>query len=273
MSHAAVSLKRSQSIMEIAVISAAMNEKKVWRTPQFSLELAAGSRDIAAAQRLRFRVFVEEMGARATVHSPEREHDYFDPWCEHLIVRDRASGDVVGTYRVLTTDNARRLGAFCAEREFDLTRLRHLRRQLVELGRACVDPAYRTGATSSLLLSGVAKIARARGASHLIGCASISMNDGGANAAAVYAQLARRYLAPTEHRVIPRSPLAALADPTAPTWVMPPLIKAYLRLGAWIGGEPAWDPDFNVADLLVFLPIVRAEARCARPFAHDRQAA
>ena len=253
--------------------SAAVNEKEIERTPQLSLELAAGSRDLAAAQRLRYRVFVEEMGARATVHSPGREHDYFDPWYEHLIVRDRASGDVVGTYRVLTAENARRLGAFCAEREFDLTRLGPLRRRLVEVGRACVDPAYRTGAAGMLLLSGVARIARERGASHLIGCASISMTDRGANAAAVYTQLAHRYLSPTEYRVVPRSPLAALANPIAPTWVIPPLIRTYLLLGAWIGGEPAWDPDFNIADLLVLLPIARVETRCARQFAQERQAA
>ncbi len=255
------------------MISAAMNEVGFDGTPQLSVELAAGSADIAAAQRLRYRVFVEEMGARVTVHSPGREHDYFDPWCEHLIVRDRASGDVVGTNRMLTTDNARRLGAFCAEREFDLTRLGRLRRRLVEVGRACVDPAYRTGAAALLLLSGVAKMARERGASHLIGCTSISMTDCGANAAAVYTRLARRHLAPTEYRVVPRSPLAALADPIAPTLAIPPLFKTYIHLGAWIGGEPAWDPDFNMADLLVILPIARAETRRARLFAHERRAA
>lgn len=264
--------------MEIGVIPAATNEmptdrKRIDATPQLSLELAAGSGDIAAAQRLRYRVFVEEMGARATVHSPGREHDYFDPWCEHVVARDRRSGDIVGTYRVLTADNARRLGAFCVEREFDLTRIGHLRRKLVEVGRACVEPAYRTGATAMLLWSGVAKLARERGATHLIGCASISMSDRGANAATIYTQLARRYLAPTEYRVIPRSPLAALASPVMPTWTMPPLIKGCLRLGGWIGGEPAWDPDFNTADLLLFLPIARVEARQARQFSQERHAA
>jgi putative hemolysin len=264
--------------MEIGMTPAATNEsvadkRTIDRTPKLSLEFAAGLCDIAAAQRLRHRVFVEEMGARATAHSPEREHDYFDPWCEQMILRDRVSGDVIGTYRILTSDNARRLGAFCAEREFDLTRIGHLRRKLLEVGRACIDPAYRTGATAMLLWSGAAKLARERGATYVISCASISMADRGAHATAVYAKLARRYLAPSEYRVVPRSPLAALANPVTPPWSTPALIKGGLRLGAWIGGEPAWDPDFNTADLLLLLPVTRIETRCAQPLAQDRQAA
>jgi len=136
-------------------------------TPELSLELATGSAGRAAAQGLRYRVFVEEMGAAPRVHSPGREHDYYDPLCEHLIVRHRASAEIVGTYRVLTADNARRVGAFCSEREFDLTRLGHLRRRLIELSRACVDPAHRSGAAPMLLWSGIAALARERGASHL----------------------------------------------------------------------------------------------------------
>jgi putative hemolysin len=82
-----------------------MNQAAIEWTPRLSLELAAGSRDITTSQRLRHRVFVEEMGAQIAVHSPGREHDCFDPWCEHLIVRDRISGEVVGTNRLLTAPN------------------------------------------------------------------------------------------------------------------------------------------------------------------------
>jgi putative hemolysin len=240
---------------------------------RLALELATDSGDIAAAQRLRHRVFVEEMGASATIRSPGREQDFFDPWCEHLIVRDQISREVVGTYRLLTADSARRLGTFCAEREFDLTRLGNLRTQLIEVGRACVDPAYRRGAALMLLWSGVARLARERGASYLIGCASISMADRGTHAAAVYAQLAPRHLAPTEYRVVPRTPLAPLRHSSASSSTIPPLLEGYLRLGAWIGGEPAWDPDFNTADLLVFLQLSRVEARHARRFLQEPQAA
>lgn len=243
------------------------------RVPALSLQLATTTHDIAAAQRLRHRVFVEEMGARAASQDRGREQDFFDPWCEHVIVRDRSSGDVVGTCRLLTAKNAARLGTFCAEREFDLTRLAPLRARLLEIGRVCIDPAYRTGAAIMVLWSGIARLMRQRGATHLIGCASISMADGGTHAAAVYAHAAQQFLAPIEYRVLPRSPLAALKHGIPSTSRIPPLIKAYLRLGAWIGGEPAWDPDFNTADLLVFLPLARMEARRARPFFEDRQAA
>jgi len=242
-------------------------------TPRLSVEIATTSQDIAAAQRLRHRVFVEEMGARGVAGDGGRERDFFDPWCEHLVVRDRATGDVVGTYRLLTAEKASRLGTFCAEREFDLTRLAPLRSGLVEVGRACIAPDYRTGAAVMLLWSGVAARMREHGATHLIGCASISMADGGANAAAIYTHLARRYLAPIEYRVTTRSPLAALARPIPSTATIPPLINGCLRLGGWIGGEPAWDPEFNAADLLVFLPRARIEARYARHPLEDRQAA
>lgn len=98
------------------MVPAAMDGETRERTPRLSLALATRSCDIAAAQRLRHRVFVEEMGAQATVQSPGREHDLYDPWCEHLIVRDRTSGEAVGTYRLLTADSARRLGA-CLQTE------------------------------------------------------------------------------------------------------------------------------------------------------------
>jgi putative hemolysin len=241
--------------------------------PRLGVEVAITSHDVAAAQRLRHRVFVGEMGARAVAGDGGRERDFFDPWCEHLIVRDRASGDVVGTCRLLTAERAQRLETFCAERAFDLTRLAPLRSGLIEAGRACIAPGQRTGAVVTLLWSGIAALKRERGATHLIGCASISMADGGASAAAVYTQLARSHLAPIEYRATTRSPLAALARAIPSTATVPPLIRGLLRLGAWIGGEPAWDPEFNSADLLMFLPRALIDARQARQFVEERQAA
>ena len=272
-SQTTASVRLSRPIKEMAVLAEARTEATIKREPRLSLGFAISTDDVVAAQRLRHRVFVDELGASPTAHSPGREHDMFDPWCEHLVVRDRSCGSVVGTYRMLTAERALRLGTFCAEREFDLTRLGPLRPQLAEVGRACVDPAYRTGATLVLLWSGIARLARERGATHLIGCASISMADGGTHAAAVYRHLAPRHLAPVEYRVFPRSPLAALEQPTTATSTIPPLINGYLQLGAWIGGEPAWDPEFNTADLLMILPLARLATRYARHFRQERRAA
>ena len=236
---------------------------------RLSVGLATTRDDIAAAQRLRYRVFVEEMGARIATRRPGHDEDPFAAWCAHLVVRDEGSGSIVGTYRILTAERAKRLGTYYADSEFDLTRLARLKPAMAEIGRACIDARYRTGATIMLLWQGIAQLLRERGADYLIGCASVGMGDGGGNAMRVYRHLAARHLAPIEYRVFPRHPLALRddddpADSAAPA--VPPLLKGYLRLGAWIGGEPAWDPDFNTADLFVFLPLAQVEARYARRY-------
>jgi putative hemolysin len=233
--------------------------------------LARSESEIRAAKKLRYRVFAEELGAHLNCREPGVDHDLYDPFCEHLVVRDEEAGIVVGTYRILPPEAARRVGGYYSENEFDLTRLQLLREGMVEIGRSCIDPDYRTGATIALLWSGLARYMAEGGYRHLVGCASIGMGDGGHAAANLYRSLVA-HLAPIEYRVFPRHPLPVerLLDgqPAEP----PPLIKGYLRAGAWIGGEPAWDPDFNTADLLILLPMARVDRRYARHFL-DRQAA
>lgn len=233
-----------------------------------SVGLARGAAEVLEAQRLRHRVFAGEMGANLPSRTPGVDHDIYDPWCEHLVVRNDDSGEVVGTYRILAPDNARRVGYY-SENEFDLTRLQHLRPRLVEIGRSCVHPDFRTGATIALLWSGLARYMQENGHDYLMGCASVSMADGGHLAASLYNQLTvgeRSHLGPAEYRVFPRCPLPLAAlkrDLPADT---PPLIKGYLRAGAWICGEPAWDPDFNTADLPILLPMSRVSDRYAKHF-------
>ncbi|UXY16586.1 GNAT family N-acetyltransferase [Chitiniphilus purpureus] len=233
---------------------------------RLSLALANTQEQIRAAQALRHKVFVEEMGARLTPGTPGLDQDLFDPYCEHLIVQDDETGEVVGTYRILTPHQARRLGSYYADTEFDLTRLQHLRSQFVEVGRSCVHPDYRNGATIALLWSGLAEYMRRHGYQYLIGCASISLSDGGHCAASLYRKLIETAYAPIEWRVFPRCPLPLAAlDQRLPV-PTPPLIKGYLRAGALICGEPAWDPDFNTADLFVLLPMRRIDTRYAKHF-------
>jgi putative hemolysin len=237
---------------------------------QLKVELALSTSDVRAAQRLRYQVFAEEMGAQVNGREPGLDEDFFDPWCEHLLVRDCDTGGVVGTYRILTAERARQLGAFYSETEFDLTRLLLLRPRMVEIGRACVDARYRSGPAIMLLWQGLAQFMRERSYEYLIGCASVSMQDGGVNAQRVYEHIQPRHLAPIEYRVFPRHRLAPRDGTVPPAGSgpvrVPSLLKGYLRLGAWIGGEPAWDPDFNTADLFVFLPLARVEARYARHY-------
>ncbi|HRE18110.1 MAG TPA: GNAT family N-acyltransferase [Rhodocyclaceae bacterium] len=232
--------------------------------PKLSVGLAHNSDDILEAQRLRYRVFAGELGANLPTRTPGVDHDIYDPWCAHLVVRDDNSGEIVGTYRILPPENARRIGYY-SENEFDLTRLQHLRPRLVEIGRSCVHPDYRSGATITLLWAGLARYMQENGYDTLMGCASISMADGGHIAASLYNRL-KDQLGPAEYRVFPRCPLPLAALQQDVPAELPPLIKGYLRAGAWVCGEPAWDPDFNTADLPILMPMSRVEGRYAKHF-------
>jgi putative hemolysin len=235
--------------------------------PRLEARLARDQDEVYEAQRLRYKVFAEEMGARFDSAAAGIDSDLFDPHCEHLIVRDTASGQVIGTCRLLGPAAARRLGSSYAAEEFDLTRLQHLRGQTLEIGRSCVHINYRSGATLALLWSGILRHAQLHGHQYLIGCASVGMADGGQNAAAIYHRLQAGSLSPVEYRVFPRCelPLDAYANSDAAI-KLPTLIKGYLKIGAWVCSTPAWDPDFNTADLLMMLPMARIDARYAQHF-------
>ena len=234
--------------------------------PQYSVDLARTADDILEAQRLRYRVFAEEMGARLNTRVAGVDSDIYDAYCEHLIVRDEAADRIVGTYRILRPDAAAKVGNYYSENEFDLIRLHNLRGKTVEVGRSCIDAEYRNGAIISLLWGKLAEYMLTRGYDYLIGCASISMADGGHNASNLFVQLLDDHLAPPEYRVFPRHPLPFERLVTGVKAEVPPLIKGYLRAGAYVCGEPAWDPDFNTADLFLLLPMDRISKRYAKHF-------
>lgn len=249
------------------------------KTPGLSLSIASTQEEVKEVQRLRYRVFIEDAGLR-TLENPSRlDQDEFDPYCDHLIVRDSSNLQVVGTYRVLRPAEANRIGRLYCESEFELDRLQHLRGRMVEAGRACIHPEYRSGAVIMLLWAGLAEYMRRHHCEYLIGCASISLADGGTNATAVYRQLAAsRHYAPAEYRVHPHLPFpmqkSQSPGQTQPVQqarqpaegMVPPLLKGYLRSGAWVCGEPAWDADFHCADLLVLLPLSNLDSRYARRY-------
>jgi putative hemolysin len=236
------------------------------RKRKLTVGLASGQDEVREAQRLRWQIFGEEMGARLDSPEPGLDIDLYDRWCEHLIVRDTETGEVIGTYRIMSPEAAEKLGNFYSDQEFDLTRLGHLRNRMVEVGRSCVHPDYRNGGTIALLWSGLAGYMKERGYDYLMGCASISMQDGGHNAAGVWHAVRRQHLAPIEWRVFPRCPLPLEALRTEAAPIVPPLVKGYLRVGAYVCGEPAWDPDFNTADLLIMLPMLKVSQLYARHF-------
>ena len=234
--------------------------------PRLSVSLASCTSEVVEVQRLRYQVFSGELGARLHNAQAGLDQDMYDAFCDHLLVRDHVSGRVVGTYRILTPESAKRIGGYYSEREFDLNRLRPLAPRMVEVGRACVHPEYRTGAAIALLWSGLAEYMRNSPYKYLMGCASIGMSDGGQAATTLFRRLARNCMSPTEWRVVPRYRLPMEAFEQDVEVVMPPLIKGYLRAGALICGEPAWDLDFNTADLLMLLPVADISQRYARHF-------
>lgn len=234
--------------------------------PSLHVALVNSPSELLAAQQLRWRIFADELGARLPSRTAGVDHDLYDPFCDHLIVRDEDSGCIVGTYRILSPDGAAAIGSYYSESEFDLTRFTNLRSRMVEVGRSCIDSDYRTGATIALLWAGLARYMQDNGHEYLIGCASIGMRDGGHNAVGIYNRVAEAHLAPAEYHVFPRYPLPLDRISPAEKPEVPPLVKGYLRAGAWICGEPAWDPDFNTADLLIMLPMSRVSDRYSRHF-------
>ncbi len=239
----------------------------------FDVVWARDEEDVRQAQQLRHLVFADEMGARLTVPqgSPAgHDIDLFDPFCEHLLVRahgqDGEPGPVIGTYRVLTPANAQRVGALYSDAEFDLTRLRPLRAKMVELGRSCVHPDWRSGGVILALWAALAEFMQRNALDTMIGCASVSMRDGGHFAASLWEQLRHTHLADIHWQVTPRLalPVAELQHDLAVE--APALIKGYLRCGAKVLGPPAWDPDFNTADLPMLLRIQDLPARYRKHF-------
>jgi len=237
------------------------------REARLSLRLAAGPEDLRRVQKLRFEVFGVEMGAQLASANQGIDSDEYDAYCNHLIVEDRASGMVVGTYRMLSPEAARRAPSLYSEHEFNLSRIAHLQPNMVEVGRSCVHKDFRTGAVITLLWAGLAEYVKRHGCEYLAGCASVSLADGGHQAVSLYRQLESSHLAPAEWRVFPLLPLPLdrIQDDSVPA-PMPPLIRGYLRAGAYICGEPAWDPDFNCADFFMLLSMKRLSKRYNKHF-------
>jgi putative hemolysin len=180
-------------------------------------------------------------------------------------VRDADNLRVVGTYRILPPDRAQELRRLYSDAEFDLSRLVHIRPSTIEVGRSCVHRDYRNSNAILLLWAGLADYMRRGGYRHLIGCASAPLTDGGKQAARLRDDL-QQYFTPPELRAFPRLAFPHERIERAAACATPPLIKGYLRLGARICGEPAWDPDFNTADFLVWLALEELEPRYARHF-------
>ena len=234
----------------------------------YTVRLARDEVDLRAAQRLRYAVFVEELGARCADadHQARLERDALDPYFDHLLLIDKGADPaalehVVGVYRLLPQARAEALGRFYSDAEYDLTALRASGRKLVELGRSCVHPAHRRGAAMLHLWNGLAEYVIARGIELLFGVASFHGADPLPHAAAL-SWLHANHLAPEALRVTVRpGPQAARMDLIDPATIdraaamaaIPPLIRAYLRLGGFVGEGAYIDNDFNTTDVCLIM--------------------
>ncbi len=243
---------------------------------RYRVKLAEGAEEIAAAQRLRYRVFVEELGAETTPEQRalRREWDAFDAYFDHLILIDRDSpGEdpldrVVGAYRLLRDDVARGGPGFYGASEYDLDPILALGRPSLELGRSCVAREHRGGPAMHLLWNGLADYVLNRGIEILFGVASFPGADPAPYAEAL-AYLHRRHLAPNELRVRARSDAFVEMDPSGRGEIdekqarklIPPLINAYLRLGGFVGEGAFIDHRFNTVDVCVVMDTTKMTER------------
>lgn len=247
---------------------------------QLSVRLARDEADIEAVQRLRWRVFCEEMGASVESAAEGRDRDRYDPLCDHLmVIAEDITGarEVVGTYRLLRQSVARRHWGFYSTGEYDLTALKRASidcGELLELGRSCVLPPYRTSATIALLWRGISEYISAHGIGLMFGCASFPGRDPARHELAL-TWLHEHHLAPIEQRPrvlpgdnawFPKAPLPGGFDVRKAALELPPLVKAYLRVGATIGEGAYIDRAFNTVDVCVVMPVERITARYAARF-------
>ena len=237
----------------------------------YQMRLAQSAADVRKAQRLRFEVFNLELGeGLAASHALERDVDAFDEVCDHLIVEESASGEVVGTYRLQTGAIAKANIGYYSQREFDFSVYEPLRAEMIELGRACVHKAHRNFNLLHLLWRGIAQYAVAHRARFLVGCSSLTPQDPREGIAA-YEQLRRKNLVKPAWQTFPHPIYACVAagiddpgrsdpwpHPAPPGPAIPAttkLLRAYLAIGAKICGPPAIDREFGTIDFLTLLDL------------------
>lgn len=231
--------------------------------------------EVREAQQLRYEVFAGEMGATLPEIVPGYDIDIFDDYCEHLLVRDRDTWQVIGTYRVLTPAQAKLAGKIYSDSEFDLTPLQPLREHMVELGRSCVHKHYRHGGVIMALWKALVNFMVRNQLKDTVGCVSIPLNveladdkriGTGHAAASIWRQVRDKYLVSSEYQVKPYLPLPVDTLDQTLEIEPPALMKGYLRVGAKVLGAPAWDPIFNTADLPMLMRMDDLPSRYRKHF-------
>ena len=239
----------------------------------FEIKITTDHQEVREAQQLRFQVFNLELnkGLRSS-YCQNLDVDDFDPYCEHIIVRDLKSKEVVGTYRLLLGSQARKHIGFYSEREFDLANIKKLPGEILELGRSCARKDFRDKALIPLMWEAIAQYVKEHEVRYLFGCGSLYTTEA-QEVSECFSMLKRKYYAPEELRVRPLAGcrFSGISDSLEvadePIFLkLPSLIKGYLRLGAIVCGPPAFDREFGTADFLVLLDIDKLSAEYLRRF-------
>ncbi|WP_194095457.1 GNAT family N-acetyltransferase [Marivivens aquimaris] len=243
------------------------------------VRLATTPDEVRAAQRLRYRVFVEELGGDGPLvdHEAKIEADAFDPFFQHLLLIDTAKDEVVGVYRLLTCDAADAAGGFYSESEFDLSALKASGRKLLELGRSCLAPEYRGGTGMFRLWTALAEFVAENEIDILFGVASFHGTNIDQLAPSL-SLLHARHLAPADISATakPYQPMNLLnvaeIDRVAAMKQVPALIKAYLKIGGFVGDGAYIDHQFNTTDVCLILDTERLNPSQAALYRKDRNA-
>ena len=236
-------------------------------SPGYRVRLAQNSGDIRAAQELRFQVFNLELNEGLDdSHQTGLDADPFDAVCDHLLVEHVPTGQMVGTYRLQTgATAAQKLGYYCAQ-EFEFAVFEPYRREIIELGRACVHAQHRNLVVLGLLWKGIADYASQHGGRYLVGCSSLTSQDAAVGAAA-YAILGRQHLTNPALRTRPLPAFDCPLDHLSPEPVtIPKLLRAYLTVGARVCGPPALDRQFKTIDFLTLLDLASLPAATRQKF-------
>jgi putative hemolysin len=235
-------------------------------SPQLSARLASTQAEIRQAQRLRYDIFTEEFGANLSTSEPGLDQDDYDPYCKHMLIVDERSDQIVGYTRLLSQEHVSAVGGFYSQQEFDLGRILDINGRFLEIGRTCIHPGYRTGGAIAVLWSALARHVQSSGHNYLIGCASIPVADDLSEAQYIMNRLKpQQILDPNLGvRAKDRLPMDGLSPDRVAS--IPPLLKAYLRLGAMVSGEAHWDRRFNSADVFILLSMQKVTPRYERHF-------
>ena len=251
-----------------------LNQPVIKSTPStLTVKLAETDKEREQAFHLRYRVFAEESNNTQLMNPMKTEWDAFDQYCDHLIVKDMQQDSVVGTYRLLPGKRIANHGGFYSEKEFDLTPLKEHKEDILELGRSCIDPKYRSGQTLQLLWEGIATYLTQNPYRYMIGCASIHLEKV-CEVYQIYSYFKKTGMLSEEFQINPH-PSHRLQGLTEVQLYLsekeiirklPPLLKGYRRMGAKIGGEPAYDPIFDSIDFLIILEKSRITQKYQRRF-------